>query len=200
LGVLSLYLAAGHKKQQNEISFLKRVAEVLALGVSRIQAEKKLQFLAYHNDLTKLPNRLLLLDRLRQLILLGKRQVFYSAIIYINFDRFSKINDLFGNSVGDALLIEIAQRFNCIVRHEDTLAHLGEDQFAILMTHIKANHNQAMHDIQTLIHRLQLIIADDFQIGGHELMITFCVGIVVNDACKNPDNLLRQAKTAMYQA
>jgi diguanylate cyclase (GGDEF)-like protein/PAS domain S-box-containing protein len=201
LGVILLFIEPGHQQKKYEISFLRRVAETLSLCISRKQAEAQAQYLAYHDSLTKLPNRLLLIDRLKQIIAIDKRNKRYSALMYIDFDRFKNINDSLGHPVGDALLIEIAKRFNCIIRLEDTIARLGGDEFVVVITDIVPEHDAAILEARNVAEKLQAAMAEEFHIKEHVLFTSLSAGIVIITGEEtDPDTLLMQADTAMYKA
>ena len=201
LGVIIVFIEQGHLQKKYEISFLRRVAETLSLCISRKQAEAQAQYLAYHDSLTKLPNRLLLIDRLKQIIAIDKRNNRYSALMYIDFDRFKNINDSLGHPVGDALLIEIAKRFNRILRQEDTVARLGGDEFVVIITDIIPEHDAAIIEARNVAEKLQVAMAEEFHIKEHVLFTSLSAGIVIITSEENdPDTLLMQADTAMYKA
>ena len=201
LGVVVLYLTHGHQQQDYEISFLKRIADVLSLGISRKQAEQKVQYLAYHDGLTGLPNRMLLKDRLEQVIASNKRQNHFSALMYIDLDRFKNINDSLGHSVGDALLQEIAKRFKHVLRQEDTVARLGGDEFVILLNNMPPNREVSVIEAQHVANKLHIAVAKELNIVDHRLFITLSIGIVlIAGDEESTETLMVQADTAMYQA
>ena len=201
LGVIVLFIEQGHEQKKYEISFLRRVAETLSLCISRKQAEAQAQYLAYHDSLTKLPNRLLLIDRLKQVIAIDKRNNRYSALMYIDFDRFKNINDSLGHPVGDALLIEIAKRFNRIIRQEDTVARLGGDEFVVVITDVVPEHDAAILEARSVAEKLQAAMAEEFHLKEHVLFTSLSAGIVIITGEEtDPDTLLMQADTAMYKA
>lgn len=201
LGVIVLFVEPGHQQKDYEVNFLKRVADTLSLCISRKQAEAQAQYLAYHDSLTKLPNRLLLIDRLRQIIASDKRNKRYSALMYIDFDRFKNINDSLGHPVGDALLIEIAKRFSRIVRAEDTVARLGGDEFVVVITDIVPERDAAIIEARAVAEKLQAAIAEEFHVMEHVLFTSLSAGIVIITGEEgDPDTLLMQADTAMYKA
>src|ERR1035441_5994218 len=103
----------------------------------RIVAEERVQYLAYYDALTGLPNRTLLHDRLAKALADARRQKYKIALLFLDLDRFKDINDSLGHSVGDLLLQEVAERLKRFAREQDTVARLGGDEFLIMLTHIK---------------------------------------------------------------
>ncbi len=201
LGVLVLYLKKDHQQQKSEFAFLQRVAHILSLGISQKYAEQKAHHLAYHDALTNLPNRLLLMNRLKQLNSFARRNNQYSALIYIDFDHFKYINDSLGHSIGDLLLIELGQRITQSIRMEDTVARLGGDEFAILITRLTSNLNTTTIELNRIIIKLQNIISKKFTINGHSFFITMSAGIVILTGKEDDlETVLMQADTAMYQS
>lgn len=201
LGVVALYLTHGNQWYKSEVNFLKRVADVLSLGVSRKQAEQKVEYLAYHDGLTGLPNRMLLKDRLEQAIASNKRQNHFSALMYIDLDRFKNINDSLGHSVGDVLLQEISKRFKQVLRQEDTIARLGGDEFVILLTNMPPNREVSIVKAQHIASKLHSAATKELNILEHRLFITLSIGIVlIAKDEESTETLMIQADTAMYQA
>ncbi len=201
LGVLVLYVDHGHQQQDYEISFLKRVANVLSLGISRHQAEQEVEYLAYHDGLTSLPNRLLLMDRLKQMLAINKRQQNFSVLMFIDLDRFKNINDSLGHSVGDALLQEIATRFKRVLREGDTIARFGGDEFVILLTNISTSRTVAVQEAQIISDKLHAVCAKEITVLEHNLFVTLSIGIIIITGHESStETIMMQADTAMYQA
>ncbi len=163
----------------------------------RKRAEEQLIHNAYYDGLTGLPNRSLFMDRLQQSIALKTRhkdQLF--AVLFLDLDRFKVINDSLGHSIGDQLLIAVAQRLKCILRPDDTMARFGGDELAILLEDIK--------DVSSAIRvssRVHSLMASPFHIEGHEIFISASIGIAADPAhSKGAADILRDADTAMYRA
>jgi diguanylate cyclase (GGDEF)-like protein/PAS domain S-box-containing protein len=164
---------------------------------SRKHAEARLIHEALHDSLTGLPNRAMLLDRLRRcLVACRRRGALPCAVLFVDLDRFKNVNDSLGHAVGDKLLIEVARKLTLGVRPEDTVARLGGDEFAILLEHLE--HRQAGVDI---VNRLLESLAERVQLDEHELVTTASIGFVWGDGrYENPEDLLRDADAAMYRA
>jgi diguanylate cyclase (GGDEF)-like protein len=134
LGVIVLYLAAGHQSQQKEINFLKHVADVLSLGIARKYAEEKINYQAAHDSLTGLISRREFESRLMNVLALSDSSSEH-ALCYLDLDQFKVINDDCGHLAGDELLHQLAILLQSKVRKRDTLARLGGDEFGLLMEH-----------------------------------------------------------------
>ncbi|MEW5755388.1 MAG: EAL domain-containing protein [Pseudomonadota bacterium] len=159
------------------------------------QAQQRLNYLAQHDPLTGLPNRLLFEDRLSQAIQRAAREQLLAAVMFIDLDRFKNINDSLGHAVGDALLKETAQRLRETIRKEDTVARLGGDEFVIIA---EAFHEAA--DAAQLARKLIEAFAQPFLIKEHELHMTLSIGISLYP--RDGDDiasLLKHADIALYR-
>ncbi|MCU7836635.1 MAG: EAL domain-containing protein [gamma proteobacterium symbiont of Taylorina sp.] len=168
-----------------------------------LQAQKELNesslaldHLAHHDELTKLPNRLLFSDRLNQKIKFAYRNKKKVALLIIDLDNFKKINDSLGHAVGDIILKETAQRLQHCVCDTDTVARLGGDEFSIIMDDIEDN-DTVTEIVTKIIQDLQEV----FTFADHKLYVTSSIGISIypSDA-ESVEDLLRNADSAMYKA
>lgn len=163
----------------------------------RRRAEEQLLHDAFHDSLTGLPNRALFIDHLKLAVNHCRRRKGYLfAVLFIDLDRFKVINDSLGHMVGDELLIAIARRLEICLREGDTIARLGGDEFTILLDGIKD-----YGDAQRVAERVQEVLEQPFDVAGRELFITASVGIKYSgDDDEQPEDILRDADTAMYSA
>ncbi|MBA3532642.1 MAG: EAL domain-containing protein [Ardenticatenales bacterium] len=163
----------------------------------RKRAEEQLLRNAFYDSLTGLPNRALFMDRLGRLIERTRRheeELF--AVLFLDIDRFKNINDSLGHMEGDQLLVSIAARLACCLRPTDTLARLGGDEFALLLEEIKD-----VSDATRMAERIQEELALPFMLTDQELFITASIGITLSSTgYERPEDLLRDADTAMYRA
>ncbi len=159
--------------------------------------EAMLSFLAYHDPLTQLPNRLLLRDRYHQALNLAHRHQQGSlALLYLDLDQFKNINDTLGHEIGDRLLIAVAKRLETNVREIDTVSRIGGDEFVIILTEMPDSQSIAMVAQKILGH-----LAENYEIDDYNLTTTISIGITI--CSKNNedfDALLSQADAAMYHA
>jgi len=174
-----------------------RMAGSLTDITGRKRVEEELAYSAFHDPLTGLPNRALFLDRLGQLLAQSRRRSGYSyAVFFMDLDRFKNINDSLGHNVGDRLLIAIAHSLQAFVRHGDTIARLGGDEFAML-----ANDVNGDPDLSRIAERLLDRLKAPYRVGEHEIFTSASVGIAAGGPhYKHPDEILRDADTAMYRA
>jgi diguanylate cyclase (GGDEF)-like protein len=147
------------------------------------------------DPLTALPNRMLLLDRLRRVLARSQRHGIPFALLFLDLDRFKIINDSLGHHTGDELLIQVARRLQTAVRASDTVARLGGDEFVIILEDL------AGRDLQISIRRVEEEVAGHYQVGDREIYITTSIGAVVDtENYESAEDILRDADTAMYTA
>jgi diguanylate cyclase (GGDEF)-like protein len=179
------------------LDLMRDVGIQLGRAVERSRATEKLIFDAMHDPLTGLPNRALFMDRLQHALTMAKRFPESSfAVLFLDLDRFKVVNDGLGHAVGDDLLKAIGVRLRGAVRATDTLARIGGDEFACLLEHVtdvKQTFIVAEHIHQQL--------ATPFRLGSQEVFVTASIGIAYRDSRQEqPEELLRDADTAMYRA
>jgi diguanylate cyclase (GGDEF)-like protein/PAS domain S-box-containing protein len=151
---------------------------------------------ALHDPLTKLPNRLLLMDRARQAVARLRRSHGPIALLFIDLDRFKAINDNLGHAVGDHLLISVAERLEETLRDSDTVARLGGDEFVILAEDLDSD-AEALAVAERVLHALE----EPFLVGSAEVSMLASVGVSIShDPEAEPEDLLREADVAMYRA
>jgi len=160
----------------------------------QVRMEQQLRHDALHDALTRLPNRLLLMERLELAIKRTQRHPeFQFALLFIDFDRFKFINDSLGHLIGDELLINIAQRFSELLRETDWVARIGGDEFVLLLEETNSC-NEAIHVAERVLQDLQT----PFCIQGQEIFTSASIGIVMGSvASTTADVLLRDADIAM---
>jgi len=159
------------------------------------EQSKELDYLAHHDSLTSLPNRLLFNDRLKQSIRHAKRNNTLVTILFLDLDRFKEVNDTYGHDVGDELLKVVTQRLKSIVREEDTISRLGGDEFTILMDNITQT------DIVKIAEKIISSMQEKVIINNKKIYTTFSIGIsTYPDDGDTLETLVRNADSAMYQA
>lgn len=162
----------------------------------RKTAEERIQFLAYYDSLTGLPNRTLLQDRLSKALATAKRHRDKVAVLFLDLDRFKNINDSLGHSYGDLLLQELATRLQTWARDQDTVARLGGDEFIIVLGSI-----QQAADAAVAAERVAHAISQEFTLQGRSLNVTCSIGIsLFPDHGEDTETLIKHADAAMYSS
>jgi diguanylate cyclase (GGDEF)-like protein/PAS domain S-box-containing protein len=162
----------------------------------RKRAEEQIEFHAYHDVLTHLPNRKLFQDRLMQNVTRARRSGRAVAVMFVDLDHFKTINDTLGHEAGDELLLEMSRRLRDCVRDDDTVARLGGDEFTIILAELR-HPEDAAGVAEKIIRAVQV----PMQIGGTTLEISASIGIsLYPEDGADPETLLRNADSAMYRA
>jgi diguanylate cyclase (GGDEF)-like protein len=202
LGALTIYAPDPNAFNPDEIKLLEELADNLAYGVvtlraraERMQAEEKLAFMAHHDPLTQLPNRLLLRDRFDQAVADTRRKHSKVAILFLDLDNFKQVNDTLGHNHGDQLLVRVVERLRGCIRETDTISRHGGDEFTVLLTDL---HDHGL--IGGIAQNIIEAFAKPVEVKGNMVDVTFSIGISVfpNDGSEF-DTLLMKADTAMYQ-
>jgi len=159
-------------------------------------AEARIQYMALHDALTGLPNRILLEERLAQTIALAGRNQKFVAVLMLDLDRFKNVNDSLGHYVGDRLLEAVSKRLQACLRDSDIVARLGGDEFIIGISMV-----DDYRDIEIVAQKVLAALCEPFQIEGHALQISASIGISVYPANgEKPESLVQFADAAMYEA
>ena len=163
----------------------------------RREAEQKIEFLAYHDSLTGLPNRVLLEDRVQQGIAMADRSGMGLALVFLDLDNFKKINDSLGHAAGDALLKEVAHRLKRCVRDTDTISRQGGDEFVILLHDLQNGVDSCTPVLAKIMETLQ----EPYDWEGNELSTSASIGIsLFPDDGRDFETLRKNADMAMYRA
>jgi diguanylate cyclase (GGDEF)-like protein len=175
---------------------IRELASRIGIAISAQEREDRLLVQAQYDNLTGLPNRILLQDRLRQAMEYSDRSSDPFWVAFIDLDRFKFINDTLGHKIGDTFLIEISRRLQQAIRDTDTVARFGGDEFILILQ------GQMDADLRiSVLHRLIQAVSTTVTIEGNEILTTCSVGVSVYPADgSSPDILLRNADIAMYRA
>jgi diguanylate cyclase (GGDEF)-like protein len=165
------------------------------------KAEKKIQELAFFDQLTKLPNRILLLDRLKQAMQASQRSGSYGAVLFIDLDNFKTLNDTLGHDMGDLLLKQVAQRLNGCVRAGDTVSRLGGDEFVVMLRDLHANAQDAVVQVDIIGTKILHELSQTYQLNQVSHRSTSSIGATLFLGNQTTiDDLLKQADLAMYKS
>ncbi len=172
------------------------VANILAEAFQKIEADEEINYLAYYDSLTNLPNRVLLNDRIEQAIYLSHKDEKQVSVVFIDIDAFKTINDAYGHGVGDDVLVEISKRISSSVRDIDTVSRFGGDEFVVLLSHI----NDKI-EVEKFIIAIQKNLDEPVIINDVQIHLTGSIGVAVypNDGI-DAVGLTKNADLAMYNS
>ncbi len=195
-GVLLLGFGAQYNLSQGSMERVADLAGRFAVALSSVEREETLYRQAHFDALTGLPNRQLLKDRLKQFINNARVEEHIGALLFLDLDRFKEINDVFGHSVGDVLLIQAAARITSEVRERDTVARLGGDEFVVVLPNMR---DESV--ARTMAERLLERLSEAFSIRDVDHYVSASIGIVIfPEDGESVEILLKNADAAMYRA
>jgi diguanylate cyclase (GGDEF)-like protein len=162
--------------------------------VLQITNQERLWQLANHDALTGLPNRMLLMDRMEQLLTRMRRQERHLAVMFLDLDDFKQVNDTYGHEVGDRLLKFVAERLRAVVRADDTVARMSGDEFIVLIESVESQ--EALEGVQQ---KIQEKLSEGFLLEGQLIRVQTSMGIALfPEDGDNPEALIKQADKRMY--
>jgi diguanylate cyclase (GGDEF)-like protein/PAS domain S-box-containing protein len=195
-GVLAVHTCVPRAFSDDDRMFLVAVANILRDAIARHRAEDAARHDALHDALTGLPNRRLLTDRLGHALARSARSGERHAVLFLDVDQFKLVNDSLGHDAGDRLLCLLGPQLRGAVRLGDTVARFGGDEFVALCEDIGDEQQAAC-----IARRLTDAVRGSFDLGGREHVASASVGVAVtNGTCATPEDVLRDADTAMYRA
>jgi diguanylate cyclase (GGDEF)-like protein len=203
LGALDLYRKTPGPLSDSDVAAAQTLADVAAAYLVNAQGREDTRMVsdgfrhsASHDFLTGLPNRSLLLQRIQHAAQRSRRSHTHAAVLFVDIDRFKRVNDNYGHQVGDELLVAVSRRLSALVRPGDTLARFAGDEFVFLCEDM-----EAAADAEILAARINAAFVEAFQLTGVELALTASVGIAFAGAGeKVSSRLVANADIAMYQA
>jgi diguanylate cyclase (GGDEF)-like protein/PAS domain S-box-containing protein len=167
----------------------------------RRQAERRIEYLAYYDVLTQLPNRQMLMDRLQQALERCAQRPCTNALLFIDLDNFKSLNDTLGHAVGDQMLQQVAQRLGGCVSQHDTVSRFGGDEYVVLLEGMSADREEAFARAASLGERMLAALRQPYRLGKYCHHSTASIGMVLfSDASDDIGELLKRADLAMYEA
>ena len=164
-------------------------------------AEHDIRQLAFYDPLTQLPNRRLLMDRLRRAMAISMRSGHHGALMFLDIDRFKTINDTQGHAVGDLLLIEVACRLQSCVREGDSVARFGGDEFVVVLEELSLQEDEAVTQAEWVAEKIRDELSKPYVLNDYECRTSPSIGVCLfRGHLENQEDLLRHADIAMYQA
>jgi diguanylate cyclase (GGDEF)-like protein/PAS domain S-box-containing protein len=187
-----------------------RVVVVSRDITERVEEEQEIHNLAFYDELTQLPNRRLLTDRLNQAIATSRRSRRYGAVMLLDLDNFKLVNDAHGHAMGDLLLLEVGRRITSCLREMDTVARIGGDEFVLVICELDKDKARSTLQSNLVAEKIHTILAEPYELKLRcenniertiECQCTASIGVVpfINGETSRED-ILRQADSAMYQA
>lgn len=175
--------------------------ELQADIAARLRAEAAADHLANHDALTNLPNRRLLFQRLAHELAVADRSGTQGAMMFIDLDHFKTLNDARGHSIGDAVLMEVARRLRQCLREIDLVARLGGDEFVAVLPMLGELRERATSNALVAAEKLRAAVAEPIVVRGEVFRLSASIGVALfPDDATSPENLIKHADTAMYQA
>ena len=172
------------------------ITNMIAGTIERIQQERQINYMAYYDMLTGLPNRTLFRDRLNQSVMLAERRCEIIAVIFLDLDSFKNVNDTIGYEGGDELIRQVSRKLSASMRKSDTVSRFGGDEFLIMAHHLGSTTN-----VHKIADKVVSIFRTPFTVRNQEIYISASVGIAVYPYDgKDADTLIKNADIAMYEA
>jgi diguanylate cyclase (GGDEF)-like protein/PAS domain S-box-containing protein len=195
LGVFAMYYKKPTTPNESDRNTIEKATYLTNLVIQHYRAEEKINFMAFHDALTGLPNRRLFDQRVEHALERTNKHHTNFGLLYIDLDRFKVINDSLGHNVGDMLLIEVSQKLKRCMRKVDTFSRQGGDEFTILLEGVSKN------EAAEIAERIIRTLSKPFVINGNEIFVTPSIGISLHPVDgTDKDELLSKADMAMYQA
>lgn len=179
------------------VNYVHTISDLTAIRAT----ERQLVQLAFHDQLTNLPNRRLFLDRLRQALSASDRSGQAGALLFIDLDDFKTLNDTLGHDMGDMLLEQVAARLTASVREGDTVARLGGDEFMVMLEQLGGNLTEAAAHVELIGNKVIAALGLPYQLGATDYQCTCSIGVTLFEGNQQRhDELVKQADIAMYQS
>ncbi len=196
---ITLWSLLGHYETHvnHEMELQQQLEQALARAR---EANQKLEQLAFNDALTGLPNRRLLMDRLKQALIVSQRQKSHGALLFLDLNKFKQLNDTHGHDAGDQLLAEVAARLLREVRQSDTVARLGGDEFVVLLEGLGSEPKLANADAQTVVQKIAHSLSEPYALGAVRYKTSASIGAALFlGGGVDAEHVLQQADAAMYE-
>ncbi|MDQ1532457.1 MAG: hypothetical protein QOF28_218, partial [Actinomycetota bacterium] len=194
-GTMTLLFATADDDRALHRPLVDRIVSLAAVAIEQAQAREELEHRAFHDELTGLPNRALLNDRLTHALQRSPRRDAAVAVVFFDLDRFKLVNDSLGHDAGDRLLIQVARRLRAKLRASDTVGRLGGDEFVVLVDDVHSD-----GDAHAAVQRVVDILEQPFEVDGETIFVSASVGVALARDVAHAADVLREADDAMYRA
>ncbi|WP_282875346.1 GGDEF domain-containing protein [Pseudomonas peli] len=196
IGALLVQSSASTRYSERDQELLQFVSTQVAAAIERQQMLSRLQFMAQYDQLTRLPNRELLRDRLHTALARARREQSQVALLFLDLDKFKQVNDSFGHAAGDQLLQGVAQRIQLCLRESDTVARFAGDEFVVLLEDFHSTDHASV-----VAEKIRQSLNQPFEVCGQSQTVLPSIGIALYPQhAKDEQQLLQHADNAMYQA
>lgn len=194
--------AAASRWTLEDIKFLDSVSHLLSVSLEKAKLLEQRQHLAFYDQLTNLPNRRLLQDRLEQALALSSRDRSFGALIFIDLDHFKNVNDTLGHHAGDSLLIHVARELLSCVRDGDTVSRLGSDEFVVMLKDLSKNELETATKAEVVCEKVISTLSKAYELERIPQHVTSSIGVTLfgGESRDDKDDPLKRAEMAMYQA
>ena len=178
-----------------------RLTERIKLSIEAVDREAAIKKLAFYDELTDLPNRRLLIDRLSHALTISARTGKRGAILFLDVDDFKKLNDTLGHDMGDLLLKQLSERLLSCVRQSDSVARLGGDEFVVMLENLNEDHHVALTQVEFVCKQIISSLNLPYQLNKEEYQCSSSIGVAMfGEHGTTFEELLKNADTAMYEA
>jgi len=194
IGALLVKSSGGERYTEHDLELLQFVSAQVAAAIERKQLHARLEYMARYDQLTHLPNRAFLQERLKAALARARREGGLLALLYVDLDKFKQVNDSFGHAVGDLLLQEVARRLQQCVRETDTVARIGGDEFVILLEYL-----QQPEHANRVADKVHSLLGEPVRWDDSGLIIVASIGIALYpENGEEAQQLFKHADEAMY--
>jgi diguanylate cyclase (GGDEF)-like protein/PAS domain S-box-containing protein len=201
LGTFGIYHSESKTPKESDIALIEQSAHLISIALERKSSDSKIEYLAYYDNLTGLPNRRFLFEQLKRSVSMSHETGAYGALLYVDIDQFKTINESRGHEVGDLLLIEVANRLKSCLHAADTVARASGDEFIILIENLGVEAITAAKQVEAVADRVLKIFERPFKILKQKYHSTASIGITLFGKEKaDVEEILQQSDIAMYQA
>ncbi|CAM3833260.1 diguanylate cyclase domain-containing protein [Polynucleobacter antarcticus] len=205
LATFATYRKEIHSPSAEELAEIEVVSSLVSIVLERKILEERVEKLALYDYLTGLPNRYLLMDRIKLAMSISKRSKLYGAILFIDLDKLKVLNDQYGHHMGDLLLAESAKRMQSCIREIDTVARFGGDEFVIILSEISLSVDKTLEQVSVISSKILSALIEPYYLQHDGKMIehhsSASIGCkVFFDDSDTPDHVLKLADVSMYRA
>lgn len=199
-GVLSAHSRQAREFSEDDVAFLRSVANILGAVIDHHAFSAELERLSLYDSLTHLANRSLLLDRLHHALQIAEHRPGSVLALHVDIDRFKLVNEGLGQAAGDELLSTVGQRIQRAVDTTDTVGRIGGDEFLVVCQHLPGSLTAASAEAVELASRIEEAVTGPYQLADGDVHVSVSIGMALNSGAEDPQELLRNVSTALHRA